>query len=62
MQSCYFGRTLHPSEAVFIKTNRGLHPNAHLLRLAYSQLKSINNSEKFLLNDLAIRSYFKIFI
>ena len=57
MQSCYFGRTLHPYEAVFIKTNRGLHPNAYLLRLAYSQLKSINNSEKFLLNDPAIRSY-----
>jgi hypothetical protein len=57
MQSCYFGRTLHPYEAVFIKTNRSLHPNPYLIRLAYSQLKSINNSEKFLLNDPAIRSY-----
>jgi hypothetical protein len=59
MQRCYFGRTLHPYEAIFIKTNRGLHPNAYLLRLAYSGLKSINNSEKFLLNDPAIRSYIK---
>lgn len=57
MQSCYFGRTLHPYEVVFIKTNRGLHPNGYLIRLAYSQLKSINNSENFLLDDPAIRSY-----
>jgi len=57
MQSSYFGRTLHPYEAVFIKTNRGLHPNAYLLRLAYSQLKSTSKSEMFLLNDPALESY-----
>ena len=34
--SSYFGRTVHPYEVIFIKTNRGLYSEAYLDRLTYS--------------------------
>lgn len=34
----YFGRTPHPFELIFVKTNRGLFDDAYLDRLAYSAL------------------------
>ena len=34
--NAYFGRTMHPFETIFIKTNRGLFSGKYLDRLAYS--------------------------
>lgn len=34
----YFGRTIHPYEAMFVKTNRDLLPTEYLERLAFSML------------------------
>jgi hypothetical protein len=36
----YFGRSAHPYEAIFVKTNRDLYTETYLDRLAYSMLKS----------------------
>jgi hypothetical protein len=36
--SGYFGRSAHPFEVLFVKTNRGIFPEAYLDRLAYSML------------------------
>jgi len=46
----YFGRSAHPYETIFVKTNRDLYTEAYLDRLAYSMLKSnrSNSSEKLL--------------
>ncbi|HEX8829041.1 MAG TPA: hypothetical protein VF778_13120 [Xanthobacteraceae bacterium] len=35
---CYFGRSAHPFEVVFVKTNRGIFSEEYLDRLAYSAL------------------------
>jgi hypothetical protein len=34
---CYFGRSAHPFEILFVKTNREIFTEAYLDRLAYSQ-------------------------
>ena len=46
----YFGRSAHPYETIFVKTNRNLYTEAYLDRLAYSMLKGnrSNSSEKLL--------------
>ncbi|MEK0428395.1 MAG: hypothetical protein RL001_922 [Pseudomonadota bacterium] len=36
LKNAYFGRTIHPYEAIFIKTNRGLFKETYLDRLAAS--------------------------
>jgi hypothetical protein len=38
LRHCYFGRTPHPYETLFIKTNRRLFSEPYLDRLAFSQL------------------------
>jgi hypothetical protein len=54
----YFGRSTHPYETIFVKTNRDLYTEAYLDRLAYSMLKSnrSNSSEK-LLTSPSVQGY-----
>lgn len=40
-QNAYFGRTIHPYECIFIKTNRGLHNEMYLDRLAISNMANV---------------------
>ena len=37
----YFGRSIHPYEGLFVKTNRELFTQAYLMRLAYSMYQAI---------------------
>jgi len=56
----YFGRSVHPYEVVFVKTNRDLYTEAYLDRLTYSMLHSLrSNISKAILTSPAIESYFK---
>lgn len=52
----YFGRTTHPNEIIFIKTNREIYPLAYLDRLAYS-LFSLKANKKQLLNSSDLNDY-----
>ena len=36
----YFGRSIHPYEGVFVKTNRNLYSESYLKRLAYSMIEN----------------------
>jgi hypothetical protein len=55
----YFGRTLSPFEAIFVKTNRGIYPNIYLKQLAYSAFRSIQDRQDLLVNDQALLGYIK---
>lgn len=44
----YFGRTVHPYEGMFIKTQRNLYPEYHLDQLAYSMLAQQSPTNNFL--------------
>jgi hypothetical protein len=52
----YFGRTIHPNEIVFIKTNREIYPLAYFDRLAYS-LFSLELSVDQLLKSSDLDAY-----
>jgi len=54
----YFGRTIHPSEIIFTKTNREMYSLAYFDRLAYS-LYSVSQSEDQLLNNSDLDEYYK---
>ena len=44
----YFGRTIHPNEIIFIKTNRNVYSSAHFDRLTYTLFSLNQFSEKFI--------------
>lgn len=50
-KDAYYGRTVHPNEIIFIKTNRGIYPLAYLDKLAYSLLTLKQSSEQALSNQ-----------
>jgi hypothetical protein len=54
----YFGRSIHPYEGLFVKTNRHLFTQSYLMRLAYSmyQAKAAQFSPAFLENP-CIKDY-----
>lgn len=52
LKNSYFGRTLHPYEAIFIKNNRELFTLEYLDRLAYSQSELIQCEEPLISTDL----------
>jgi len=54
----YFGRSIHPYEGLFVKTNRQLFTQSYLMRLAYSmyQAKAAHFSSAFLENP-CIKDY-----
>jgi hypothetical protein len=52
----YFGRTAHPNEIIFIKTNRAIYPVAYFDRLAYS-LFSLSSQKDQLLNTGDLDEY-----
>jgi hypothetical protein len=58
-RSAYFGRTLSPFEAVFVKTNRGIYSHAYLKQLAYSALQNIQKRQDLLVGDQALLDYVK---
>lgn len=45
-KDCYFGRSIHPNEIIFIKTNREIYPLAYYDRLAYSLFSSGRSSNE----------------
>jgi hypothetical protein len=53
----YFGRTLHPTEIIFIKTNREIYPLAYYDRLAYS-LFSLGKSSNELKECIDLKNYY----
>jgi hypothetical protein len=54
----YFGRSAHPYETIFVKTNRDLYTEAYLGCLAYSMLKGhAARLSKDLSDSLAIQDY-----
>lgn len=54
----YFGRSAHPYETVFIKTNRDLYTNIYLDRLAYSMLQADNlKTSKEVVSSSSVRDY-----
>jgi hypothetical protein len=55
----YFGRTLSPFEAMFVKTNRGIYPDIYLKQLAYSAYKVIQHRQDLLIHDHALSGYIK---
>ena len=55
----YFGRTLSPFEAMFVKTNRGIYPDIYLKQLAYSAYKGIQHRQDLLIHDQALSGYIK---
>lgn len=57
--NAYFGRTLSPFEAIFVKTNRGIYPEIYLKQLAYSAYKGIEHRQDLLVHDPALSGYIK---
>ena len=55
-KDAYFGRTIHPHEIIFIKTNRQIYSTDFLQRLAYS-LFSIKNLTKQILKSKDLEDY-----
>lgn len=54
----YFGRSAHPYETIFVKTNRDLYTAAYLDRLSYSMLKGVApRLSKGLSDSLAIQDF-----
>lgn len=54
----YFGRSIHPYEGLFVKTNRELFTQAYLMRLAYSMyLAKAAQFSRALLDNLCIKDY-----
>lgn len=52
----YFGRTIHPHEIIFIKTNRNLYSSAYLDRLTYT-IFAIHQSSKKVIKSRDLKSY-----
>lgn len=52
----YFGRTIHPHEIIFIKTNRDIYSSAYLDRLTYTLL-SLNQFNKKTLKSRDMEGY-----
>jgi len=48
----YFGRTIHPYEAIFVKTNRKTYSIEYLYRLSYSMLQSNHQAQYLFSNAL----------
>jgi len=55
-KDCYFGRSIHPNEIIFIKTNREIYPLAYYDRLTYS-LFSLERSRNELGESIDLESY-----
>jgi hypothetical protein len=55
-KSRYFGRTVHPYEVIFIKTNRDLYSSAYLDRLTYS-ISCSNQLSNSQLNSKDLMTY-----
>jgi len=55
-KDCYFGRSIHPNEIIFIKTNREIYPLAYYDRLAYT-LFSSTKSDNELSKNIDLESY-----
>jgi hypothetical protein len=54
----YFGRSIHPYEGLFVKTNRQLFTEAYLMRLAYTMyLANAAQLSPTLLENLCIKDY-----
>lgn len=54
----YFGRSVHPYEAIFIKTNRDLYTDAYLDRLTYSMLQAKrSNISEVILASPSVQGY-----
>jgi hypothetical protein len=39
-ENCYFGRSIHPYESLFVKTNRNIYPKGYLERLTFSMIQN----------------------
>jgi len=58
----YFGRSIHPYEGLFVKTNRELFTQSYLMRLAYSIYQAIvENLSRALLHNPSIKDYVQRF-
>ena len=54
----YFGRSVHPYEVLFVKTNRYLYTDGYLDRLAYSMYQALPNAlPQALLSNSSVQAY-----
>lgn len=56
-EGAYFGRTMHPFECLFVKTNRNLYPMHFFDKLTYSMIVGDRASESAALGDPTITQY-----